>query len=82
MNQGIGTEAIRQGLSIARDQFGMATVMGDTSSRNGRMIRVFEKLGFHLVESVKDAFFLVNGQPGDRLVYEIELSTMQGAVNE
>ena len=82
MNQGIGTEAIRQGLIIARDQFGMATVMGDTSSRNGRMIRVFEKLGFHLVETVKDAFLLVNGQPGDRLIYEIELSSMQGAENE
>ena len=74
MNRGIGTEAIRQGMALARDQFGIETLMGDTSSRNARMVRVFEKLGFELVETVPDAFLLVNGQPGDRLVFERKLS--------
>ena len=33
-----------------------------------------DKLGFELVETVPDAFLLVNGQPGDRLVFERKLS--------
>ena len=74
MNRGIGTQAIRLGLEIAGKRFGIRTVMGDTSSLNHRMIRVFEKLGFRLVETVPDAFRMVNGQPGDRLVYEIDLT--------
>ncbi|MCR4877318.1 MAG: GNAT family N-acetyltransferase [Clostridiales bacterium] len=74
MNRGIGTQAIRLGLEIAGKRFGIQTVMGDTSSLNHRMIRVFEKLGFSLVETVPDAFRMVNGQPGDRLVYEIDLT--------
>ena len=76
MNRGIGTEAIRQGMGLARNQFGIETLMGDTSSRNTRMVRVFKKLGFELVETVPDAFLLVNGQPGDRLVFEADLRSL------
>ena len=69
-NQGIGTEAIRQGMMIARDQFGIITFIGDTMGRNKRMIRVFEKLGFELTERIPEAFELPDGQKEDRLVYQ------------
>ena len=72
-NRGIGTEAVRIGLAIARDEFGMRTVFGDTKGRNIRMQRVFEKLGFELVETVKDAFELPEGGTEDRLVWKKQL---------
>ena len=68
MNRGIGTEAVRKGMDIAKNLFGIVKISGDTSSRNKRMIRVFEKLGFQLSEVIKDAFW-ATGQPGDRLVF-------------
>lgn len=76
-NRGIGTEAIRMGLRIARDRFGMETVIGDTMGRNGRMIRVFEKLGFTLAERIPGAFELPDGAREDRLVYQIQLTEEQ-----
>ena len=71
--RGIGTEAVRQGMMIARTEYGIETLLGDTSSSNIPMRRVFEKLGFHLVERVEHAFRLVNGCEDDRLVYRISL---------
>ena len=76
-NHGIGTEAIRQGMRIAREQYGMMTICGDTMGRNFRMIRVFEKLGFVLVETVPGAFELADGRREDRLVY-IRMLTEEG----
>ena len=73
-NKGIGTEAIRQAMEIARDKYGMETLTGDTSGRNNRMIHVFEKLGFQLVERVPNAFVLFEGSYDDRLVYRIRLT--------
>ena len=73
-NRGIGTEAIREGLRIARDVYGVKTVTGDTMPRNRRMIRVFEKLGFRLVETVPGAFQQTDGQKQDRLIYSITLT--------
>ena len=73
-NQGIGTEAVRIGMEIARDRFGMRIIYGDTMGRNFRMRRVFEKLGFVLVETVADAFELPDGGHEDRLVYRIDLA--------
>ncbi len=72
-NRGIGTEAIRAGLRIARDQYGMETVIGDTMGRNPRMMRVFEKLGFTLIETVPEAFELPDGSREDRYVYMKQL---------
>ena len=71
-NQGIGTEAIRLGLMEA-ERFGLETVEGDTRSGNHRMKRVFEKLGFSLVECVPRAFQSSEGAE-DRLVYRIQLN--------
>ena len=76
-NRGIGTEAIRLGLEAARDRFGMNTVIGDTMGRNKRMIHVFEKLGFTLVESVPGSFELPGGVREDRLVFQKNLEEVR-----
>ena len=68
-NRGIGTEAIRAGIRIAQEQFGVRLIIGDTMGRNKRMIRVFEKLRFDHTETVRNAFELFDGSKEDRLVY-------------
>lgn len=68
-NRGIGTEAIRRVMNIARDQYHMATIIGDTMGRNKRMMRVFDKLGFTLSETVRGAFEMPDGSREDRYVY-------------
>ena len=72
-NKGIGTEAIRAGLRIARDRYGMETMIGDTMGRNPRMMHVFEKLGFVLTETVPGAFKMPDGSREDRYVYSRQL---------
>ncbi len=72
-NRGVGTEAVRIGLQIARDEFHVQTVYGDTMGRNYRMKRVFEKLGFELCETVQDAYELPEGGYESRLVWKKEL---------
>ena len=73
-NNGIGTEAIRIGMNIARDQYHMTTIIGDTMGRNRRMMHVFEKLGFTLTETVPNAFQLSDGTTDDRHVYIKQLT--------
>lgn len=73
-NRGIGTEAIRIGMDIARRRFHILTVYGDTSGRNTRMQRVFQKLDFELCETVKDAYDLPDGSHDDRLIWKKELN--------
>ena len=73
-NQGIGTEAIREGMRIAREKYGIRFMIGDTMGQNKRMIRVFEKLGFDLTETVPDAFELPDGKKEDRLVFRKEIT--------
>ena len=73
-NHGIGTEAILCGMKIAKEQYGMKTIIGDTMGRNKRMIRVFEKLGFSLTERVPLAFELPDGTREDRLIYQKKLT--------
>lgn len=73
-DRGIGTEAIRIGMKLARDRYGMISIIGDTMGRNIRMARVFEKLGFTLTETVPGAFELPDGTREDRLVYIRQLT--------
>ena len=73
-NRGIGTEAIRAGMRLARDLYGMKTIIGDTMGRNVRMIRVFEKLGFRMTERIPGAFELPDGRNEDRLIFIRELT--------
>lgn len=72
-NHGIGTEAIQQGMIIAKKDFLMKKILGDTSSKNLRMVRVFEKLSFQLIETVHDAFIYEDGRKADRLIYQRDL---------
>ena len=76
-NCGIGTAAIREAIRIARDDFGMETLVGDTMGRNHRMIHVFEKLGFTLMERIPASFELADGTKEDRLVYRINLTEVE-----
>ena len=73
-NRGIGTEAIHQGMKIANEKYGIRTMIGDTMQRNRRMIHIFEKMGFELTETVRDAFVLPDGTHEDRLVYQAEIT--------
>ena len=68
-NRGIGTEAIRLGIMLARDKYHMNIIIGDTMGRNKRMIHVFEKLGFILSETIPQAFELSDGTRDDRYVF-------------
>ena len=77
-NRGIGTEAIRLGMAIAREQYGITKITGDTMGRNRRMMHVFEKLGFSLAETVPDAFELPDGTKEDRYVYIKKITEDEG----
>ena len=77
-NKGIGTEAIRLGMKLAKDKYGIQMMIGDTMGRNTRMMRVFEKLGFSLAETVPDAFELPDGTKEDRYVYIKQLTEDKG----
>ena len=72
-NRGIGTAAICSLMNIARDRYGMLLIIGDTMGCNKRMIHLFEKLGFTLVETIPGAFVLSDGRHEDRLVYQKQL---------
>ncbi len=72
-NRGIGTEAVRIGMEIARTDFCVKTIYGDTMGRNIRMKRVFEKLGFELTETVHNAYQLPEGGYEDRLIWKKQL---------
>jgi len=72
-DRGIGTASIRRLMELAREQYGINIMIGDTMGRNKRMIHVFEKLGFELVETVPNAFELSDGKREDRLVYQKNL---------
>jgi len=73
-DRGIGTAAIMKLMDLAKEQYSMELMTGDTMGRNKRMIRVFEKLGFELIETVPDAFELPDGQKEDRLIYRKSLT--------
>ena len=73
-DRGIGTAAIMKLMDLAKEQYSMELMTGDTLGRNKRMIRVFEKLGFELIETVPDAFELPDGQKEDRLIYRKSLT--------
>ena len=68
-NHGYGTKAIRIGLEIARKDFHVHIVYGDTMGRNLRMQRVFEKLGFILCETVPDAYQISDSQYESRQIW-------------
>ena len=74
-NRGIGTAAVSLGIEIARKQFGIETLIGDTNETNARMRHVFEKLGFQLSQVVPAAMRKTEIDPtDDLLIYELKLT--------
>ena len=81
-SRGIGTEAMRLGMEMAREKYGMAEILGDTRGDNLRMRRVFEKLGFEMAERVPGAFLNGDGTREDRLVFRRALTEEDGKKEE
>ena len=73
-NKGIGTAALRKLMILAHKCYGINVMIGDTMGRNKRMIRVFEKLGFELIETIPDAFDLPDGRKDSRLIFQKNLT--------
>lgn len=69
---GYGTQAVKEGMSIANKQFDVRYYSGDTMSLNIPMRKVFIKLGFALIETVPSAF-MIRGIAADRLIYQKDL---------
>lgn len=51
-NKGYGTQAMRLGMKLAVEQYGVNAVWADTMGCNTRMQHILEKLSFRLVERV------------------------------
>ena len=77
-NRGVGSEAIRLGMEMAKEKYGILHLWGDTMGRNKRMQRVFGKLGFRVVSIIVDDFSLYDGSLEDRLVYVKDLGEETG----
>ena len=73
-NRGIGSEAIRCAMALARDRYHMQFIIGDTMGRNKRMMHIFDKLGFRLKEIVPRAYELADGTKEDRYIYIRQLT--------
>ncbi len=71
--KGFGTAAVQAGMEIAKEQFGMKLIQGDTFQCNAPMRRIFDKLGFQLYETVPGAAELAVYGLQDRLVYRKSL---------
>ena len=71
-NRGYGTEAIRQAIAMARQQYGLETMLADTMGSNLRMQHILEKLGFILIERVENVYDM-NGRKEDKLNYVLKM---------
>ena len=70
--QGIGTQAMREGIRLAREQYGVRRIMADTAGCNLRMQHVLEKLGFRLSERIAYGFDFIDHWE-DKLRYVLEV---------
>lgn len=71
--QGWGTEAIRQGIRIAHDTYGVNTILADTMGCNQRMQHILMKLGFQFQERIKNVYDM-SGRMEDKLDYVLDVS--------
>ncbi len=62
--RGIGSEAIRVMVDIARDELGLRKLTAGCYASNVGSSRAFEKAGFH-VEGRRAGHFLLDGRPED-----------------
>ena len=68
-DRGIGTLAIEIGMRIAKVQYGMEVLLGDTFSNNLRMQRVFEKLGFDRIDRPSAPQRSYENEPAHEVLY-------------
>lgn len=72
-NRGYGTEAIRQAIRMAREEYGLSHLLADTMGSNLRMQHILEKLGFRFLERTPNVYDM-NGRMEDRLDYVLDLT--------
>lgn len=72
-NRGYGTEAMRQAIVMAREAYGLRTILADTMGSNLRMQHILEKLGFRLTERIPHVYDMQDRWE-DRLNYALTLS--------
>lgn len=72
-NHGYGTEALRQAIVMARENYGLQTLLADTMGSNLRMQHILEKLGYRLIERIPHAYDM-HDRWEDRLNYELTLT--------
>lgn len=65
---GYGSEAVRLALSYIVNTLGLKKIYGDTMGNNIRMQKIFEKLGFRLIEQKRHYYDMYNRYE-DRLEY-------------
>lgn len=71
-NQGLGTQAIRAGIQLAYEQYGVHRIIADTAGGNMRMQHILEKLGFKLIERTPYGCDMMDHWE-DRLRYMLEV---------
>ncbi|MGN0779761.1 MAG: GNAT family N-acetyltransferase [Aristaeellaceae bacterium] len=72
-NRGYGTEAIRQAIEIAHEQYGVEHLLADTMGSNLRMQHLLGKLGFRFLERTENVYDM-NGRMEDRLDYVLDIT--------
>jgi [ribosomal protein S5]-alanine N-acetyltransferase len=61
INNGYMTEAVKKGISIMFDEFGLHRIEANIMPRNARSLRVVEKLGF-VSEGLAHGYLKINGE--------------------
>ena len=72
-NHGYGTDAIRQAIRMAREDYGLTRLLADTMGSNLRMQHMLDKFGFRFLERTKNVYDM-NGRMEDKLNYVLDLT--------
>ncbi|MBQ8655194.1 MAG: GNAT family N-acetyltransferase [Clostridia bacterium] len=72
-NKGYGTAAVREAIRIARKEYGVETMLADTTASNLRMQHILEKLGFVLTEITPHVYDM-GDRYEDKLDYSLKLT--------
>ena len=71
-NKGFGTQAMREGIRVAREEYGVRHLYADTMGCNKRMQHVLEKLGFQLIERICGIYHF-GDRMEDKMDYLLEI---------
>ncbi len=76
-NHGYGTQAMRLGIQLAAEHYGVRQILADTLGSNVRMQHILNKLGFRLVERIPHARSM-SDRWEDKLNYVLEVPNSCG----